>query len=83
MNTAAELAEEIRTRSADAAARKLEQFAPTEIASALMQLTPAFAQDVLAALPDAQRELLFPRRPTRSRANGSATRSTGTTPSAA
>jgi magnesium transporter len=59
MNTAAELAEEIRTRSADAAARKLEQFAPTEIASALMQLTPAFAQDVLAALPDAQRELLF------------------------
>jgi magnesium transporter len=59
MNTAAELAEEIRTRSADAAARKLEQFAPTEIARALMQLTPAFAQDVLAALPDAQRELLF------------------------
>ena len=59
MNIAAELAEEIRTRSADAAARKLEQFAPTEIASALMQLTPAFAQDVLAALPDARRELLF------------------------
>ena len=59
MNTAAELAEEIRTRSADAAARKLEQFAPAEIASALMQLSPAFAQDVLAALPDAQRELLF------------------------
>jgi magnesium transporter len=59
MNTAADLAEEIRTRSAGAAARKLEQFAPGEIASALMQLTPAFAQDVLAALPDALRELLF------------------------
>ena len=59
MNTAADLAEEIRTRSAGAAARKLEQFAPREIASALMQLTPAFAQDVLAALPDALRELLF------------------------
>ena len=59
MNTAADLADEIRTRSADAAARKLEQFAPGEIASALMQLSPAFAQDVLAALPDALRELLF------------------------
>jgi magnesium transporter len=59
MNTAADLAEEIRTRSAGAAASKLAQFAPGEIASALMQLSPAFAQDVLAALPDALRELLF------------------------
>jgi magnesium transporter len=59
MNTAADLAEEIRTRSADAAARKLEQFTPAEIGSALLQLSPAFAQDVLAALPDALRELLF------------------------
>jgi magnesium transporter len=59
MNTAADLAEEIRTRSADAAARKLEQFTPAEIGSALLQLSPAFAQDVLAALPDTLRELLF------------------------
>jgi magnesium transporter len=59
MNTAADLAEEIRTRSADAAAKKLEQFSPAEIVSALLQLSPAFAQDVLAALPDATRELVF------------------------
>jgi magnesium transporter len=59
MNTAADLAEEIRTRSANAAARKLEQFNPAEIASALMQLSPAFAQDVLASLPDTTRELVF------------------------
>jgi magnesium transporter len=59
LNIAADLAEEIRTRSADAAASKLEKFAPAEMASALMQVSPAFAQDVLAALPDAQRELLF------------------------
>jgi magnesium transporter len=59
MNIAAELAEEIRTRSAQAAARKLEQFAPGDVASALMELTPAFAQDVLASLPDASRELAF------------------------
>jgi len=59
MNTAADLAEEIRTRSVDAAAKKLEQFAPGEIAATLMQLSPAFAQDVLGALPDALRELLF------------------------
>ena len=59
MDTAADLAEELRTRSADAAARKLEQFTPVEIASALMRLSPAFAQDVLAVLPDALRELLY------------------------
>ena len=59
MNTAADLAEEIRTRSADAAARKLQQFSPSAIAEALMQLTPAFAQDVLAMLPDSTRELVF------------------------
>jgi magnesium transporter len=59
MNTAADLAEEIRTRSADAAARRLEQFAPADIGAALVRLSPAFAQDVLAALPDALRELVF------------------------
>src|SRR5215210_4335652 len=59
MNTAADLAEEIRTRSANAAARKLEQFNPAEMASALVQLSPAFAQDVLASLTDTARELVF------------------------
>ncbi len=38
---------------------RLGQFEPGEIVAALMQLTPAFAQDVLAALPDALRELAF------------------------
>jgi magnesium transporter len=64
MNTAADLAEEIRTRSANAAARKLEQFNPAEMASALMQLSPAFAQDVLASLTDTARELVFATAPT-------------------
>ena len=59
MNTAADLAEEIRTRSADAAAAKLQQFSPAAVADALVQLTPAFAQDVLAMLPDSTRELVF------------------------
>jgi magnesium transporter len=59
MNTAADLAEEIKTRSAQDAAQKLAQFNAAEIASALRQLSPAFAQDVLAALADATRELVF------------------------
>jgi magnesium transporter len=59
MNTAADLAEEIRTRSAGLSARRLAQFDPAEIAAALMQLAPAAAQDALAALPDALRELTF------------------------
>jgi magnesium transporter len=59
MNTAADLAEEIRTRPAGLSARRLAQFAPAEIAAALMRLAPAAAQDALAALPDALRELTF------------------------
>jgi magnesium transporter len=47
----AELAEEIKTRSAEGAASKLAPFGGREISSALMQLNPGFAQDVLAALP--------------------------------
>src|SRR5215203_2931436 len=54
--SAADLAEEIKTRSADAAAAKLEPFGGAEIAGALLRLSPAFAQDVLAALPDETRE---------------------------
>ena len=59
MNTAADLADEIKTRSAQGAVDKLAQFSPAEIASALMQLSPGFAQDVLAAMPDELRELVF------------------------
>jgi magnesium transporter len=47
---AADLAEEMKTRSAEGAARKLADFGGAEIAAALARLTPAFAQDVLAAL---------------------------------
>jgi magnesium transporter len=54
--TAADLAEEIKTRSASGAAAKLAHFGGVEIAAALLRLSPGFAQDVLAALPDDARE---------------------------
>jgi magnesium transporter len=54
--SAADLAEEVKTRSAEGAATKLQPFGGAEIAAALMRLSPAFAQDVLAALPDEARE---------------------------
>jgi magnesium transporter len=54
--SASDLAEEVKTRSADGAASKLKDFGGAEIAAALMRLSPAFAQDVLAALPDEARE---------------------------
>jgi magnesium transporter len=57
--SAADLAEEVKTRSADGAAAKLQHFGGAEIAAALMRLSPAFAQDVLAALPDETRERVF------------------------
>ncbi len=53
---AADLAEEIKTRSASGAAAKLAHFGGVEIAAALLRLSPGFAQDVLAALPDDARE---------------------------
>jgi magnesium transporter len=53
---AADLADEVKTRSAGGAASKLQHFGGAEIAAALMRLSPAFAQDVLAALPDEARE---------------------------
>jgi magnesium transporter len=59
MDTAADLAEEIRTRSADGAARKLESHSPAEIGAALLQLSPGFAQDVFMALEDRTRELVL------------------------
>src|SRR5688500_9666532 len=54
--SAADLADEVKTRSAEGAASKLKDFGGAEIAAALMRLSPAFAQDVLAALPDEARE---------------------------
>jgi magnesium transporter len=57
--SAADLAEDVKTRSADGAADKLQHFGGAEIAAALMRLSPAFAQDVLAALPDEARERAF------------------------
>src|SRR5687768_6963268 len=55
--TAADLADEIKARSAEGAAHKLKDFGGAEIAAALMRLSPGFGQDVLAALPDEAREL--------------------------
>ena len=53
---AADLAEDIKTRSASGAAAKLASFGGVEIAAALLRLSPGFAQDVLGALPDDARE---------------------------
>ena len=53
---AADLADEIKTRSATGAAAKLASFGGVEIAAALLRLSPGFAQDVLGALPDDARE---------------------------
>ena len=53
---AADLADEVKTRSAGAAAAKLGHVGGEEIAAALLRLSPGFAQDVLAALPDDARE---------------------------
>ena len=52
----ADLAEEIKTRSASGAAAKLAGFPGPEVAAALMRLSPGFAQNVLDTLPDDARE---------------------------
>src|SRR6267143_1457887 len=54
--SAADLADAVKSRSAPDAAAKLAGFSGAEIAAALMQLSPGFAQDVLGALPDEARE---------------------------
>ena len=54
--TAADLAEEVKTRSAGGAAAKLAHHGGPEITAALLRLSPGFAQDVLEALPDEARE---------------------------
>ena len=60
VNTAPELipdlADDVKSRSANAAAEKLEGFGGAAIAAALSRLSPAFAQDILEALPKEARE---------------------------
>ena len=53
---AADLAEEVKTRSASGAAAKLAPYDGPDIVAALLRLSPGFAQDVLGALPDEARE---------------------------
>ena len=53
---AADLAEEVKTRSATGAAAKLAGYDGPDIVAALLRLSPGFAQDVLGALPDEARE---------------------------
>jgi magnesium transporter len=52
----ADLGDEVKSRSANAAAAKLEAFGGAAIAATLSRLSPAFAQDVLEALPAQVRE---------------------------
>src|SRR4051812_21684754 len=54
-----DLADDIKSHSAAAAAAKLEHYGGAAIASALSRLAPGFAQDVLAALPAESRERAF------------------------
>src|SRR6266850_5329223 len=56
---AADLAEDIKSRSASGAAEKLEHFGGGEIAAVLARLSPGFAQEVLDALPADARERAF------------------------
>jgi magnesium transporter len=53
---AAELADDIKTRSAPGAATKLATHDGPDIVAALLRLSPGFAQNVLGALPDEARE---------------------------
>ncbi|TMI05291.1 MAG: magnesium transporter [Betaproteobacteria bacterium] len=55
-SSAADLAEELKSRSAADAAARLASFSGLEIAAVLLRLSPGFAQDVLGALPDEARE---------------------------
>ena len=51
-----DLAEEVKSRSAQSAAAKLEHFGGAEISRALSRLNPGFAMEVLDALPGDARE---------------------------
>src|SRR3954466_1618488 len=52
----ADLGDEVKSRSANAAASKLESYGGAAIAAALSRLSPAFVQDILEALPREPRE---------------------------
>ena len=52
----ADLGDEVKSRSANAAAAKLERYGGAAIAAALSRLSPAFAQDILEVLPAQVRE---------------------------
>ena len=52
----ADLAEDVKSRSASAVAARLEHFGGAEIAATLARLGPGFAQDVLDAMPAEARE---------------------------
>src|SRR6266850_6985967 len=51
-----DLADDVKSRSAESAAAKLEHFGGAEIARVLAGLNPGFARDVLDALPSEARE---------------------------
>lgn len=53
---AVDVADEVKSRSAEGAAAKLGHFGGGDIAAALARLSPGFAQDVLDALPEEARE---------------------------
>ena len=55
-STMVEVADEVKSRSALGAAAKLAHFGGNDIAAALARLSPAFAQEVLDALPEEARE---------------------------
>jgi magnesium transporter len=48
-------ADQVKSRSAGGAAKKLERFGGADIAAALARLSPGFAQEVLDALPEVAR----------------------------
>ena len=52
----ADLGDEVKSRSANAAAAKLERYGGAAISTALSRLSPAFVQDILQALPADARE---------------------------
>ena len=54
--SAIDLAEDVKLRAPRAAAEKLAHYGGAEVAAALLKLSPGFAQDVLAHLPDDTRE---------------------------
>ena len=54
-----DLADDIKSRSANAAAGKLENASGAAIAAALSRMSPAFAQDVLEALPKDARQRAY------------------------